>query len=369
MANKTTEITRNGHELAPLNNARQGPEAGRPGVTIVLQGPRGSIISRGSGAPEQDPDRAAWSGKMQFFLSIIGYSVGLGNIWRFPYLCQQNGGASTIPLGMRFSQSCVQWKTLMGRDGNEACAKSRPIPAGGGSGHGDNLSDLHLKIGDGGTTMRAEDDDMSNLVVLGLPGTSIRVPVSPRATYPLMADLPVPRVVQAKPFVHTGIDYSGPFYVAFSRKRGIKTHKAYEYVCLFVGLSIRAIHLELASDVSTDIFLCAFNRFFARKEPCGIIYSENGTNFIGGKASLDEIYKFVKSKHWHVEYLHTLQTRQKWNSSSCIVKPGMVVLLVEENVLPLHWPLGILRETFPGRDGIIRAASVKTRNGLYKGQL
>ncbi|CAG9820391.1 unnamed protein product [Phaedon cochleariae] len=43
-----------------------------------------------------DPDRAAWSGKLQFFLSIIGYSVGLGNIWRFPYLCQQNGGG--IPL-------------------------------------------------------------------------------------------------------------------------------------------------------------------------------------------------------------------------------------------------------------------------------
>ncbi|OXU18865.1 hypothetical protein TSAR_016329 [Trichomalopsis sarcophagae] len=41
--------------------------------------------------PKQE-NRAEWSGKMQFFLSIIGYSVGLGNIWRFPYLCQQNGG-------------------------------------------------------------------------------------------------------------------------------------------------------------------------------------------------------------------------------------------------------------------------------------
>ncbi|XP_031347000.1 sodium-dependent neutral amino acid transporter B(0)AT3 isoform X2 [Photinus pyralis] len=97
MANaKSTEITKNGHELAPLNNTRQGPDGGRPGVTIVLQGPRGSIISRGSGAADQDPDRAAWSGKMQFFLSIIGYSVGLGNIWRFPYLCQQNGGGAFL---------------------------------------------------------------------------------------------------------------------------------------------------------------------------------------------------------------------------------------------------------------------------------
>lgn len=54
---------------------------------------RGSIVNRGSlnmGSPGEE--RAAWSGKLQFFLSIIGYSVGLGNIWRFPYLCQQNGG-------------------------------------------------------------------------------------------------------------------------------------------------------------------------------------------------------------------------------------------------------------------------------------
>lgn len=81
---------RNGHELAPLNTRADGGERTH-GVTIVLQGSRGSLHQEVPGE-----DRAAWSGKLQFFLSIIGYSVGLGNIWRFPYLCQQNGGGKLM---------------------------------------------------------------------------------------------------------------------------------------------------------------------------------------------------------------------------------------------------------------------------------
>lgn len=36
--------------------------------------------------------RPAWGSKAQYILAQVGFSVGLGNVWRFPYLCHQNGG-------------------------------------------------------------------------------------------------------------------------------------------------------------------------------------------------------------------------------------------------------------------------------------
>ena len=50
---------------------------------------------------------------------------------------------------------------------------------------------------------------------------------------------------------------------------------------LFTCLIIRAVHLELASDLSTDIFILALRYFIARRGKRKEILSDNGTNFIG----------------------------------------------------------------------------------------
>lgn len=41
-------------------------------------------------------DRGQWANKLEFLLAVAGTLVGLGNLWRFPYLCYKNGGGKEI---------------------------------------------------------------------------------------------------------------------------------------------------------------------------------------------------------------------------------------------------------------------------------
>ncbi|XP_023711286.1 uncharacterized protein LOC111866509 [Cryptotermes secundus] len=71
--------------------------------------------------------------------------------------------------------------------------------------------------------------------------------------------LPADRLKPTKPFTVTGVDFAGPLYL----KVGSLTQKA--YIVLFTCATTRDLHLELASDMSTDKFLMAFRRFSGRR--------------------------------------------------------------------------------------------------------
>ncbi|XP_059218365.1 uncharacterized protein LOC131994991 isoform X1 [Stomoxys calcitrans] len=107
---------------------------------------------------------------------------------------------------------------------------------------------------------------------------------------PQMAPLPVERVTPyVRAFTYTGLDYFGPVSVAIGRRREKR------WVALFTCLTIRAVHLEIAADLSSDACLLCIRNFVNRRGVPVLIRSDNGTNFVGIPKELQGVSNFVNN--------------------------------------------------------------------------
>lgn len=118
----------------------------------------------------------------------------------------------------------------------------------------------------------------------------------PRNSQPFMGDIPKCRLQQVKPFMITGVDYAGPIMLRSSTTRRNVPSQA--YICLFVCMTTKALHLEVVSDLSSETFLMAFCRFISRRGPVEQMHSDCGTNFVGAAKLFQSVDQFTHSKEF-----------------------------------------------------------------------
>ncbi|XP_052743215.1 uncharacterized protein LOC128199140 [Bicyclus anynana] len=308
------------------------------------------------------------------------------------------------------------------------------------------------------------------------------------AAQQLMGSLPASRVTAtSRPFQVIGLDFAGPVDVKLSRIRRSVVGKG--YICVFVCFTTKAVHLELASDLTTETFLGCLKRQISRRGKPSQVHCDNFSSFKSASNQLNELYKLhasqyhqanvqkfaaeqginfhfipcysptfgglweaaVKStkyhlrrvvqnslltyeqlntvlceieavlnsrpllslssdpddfyyltpghfiigsaltmypennlinvpknklkfwqlctnlkqqfwKVWHKYYLNILQNRPKWRQDQNNVKVGSLVILKDDNLYPMYWPMARIVRLCPGHDGKVRAVEVMTPN-------
>ncbi|XP_035208130.1 uncharacterized protein LOC118182845 [Stegodyphus dumicola] len=188
------------------------------------------------------------------------------------------------------------------------------------------------------------------------------------------APLPKDRVKDSSIFEVTGIDLAGPLFL----KNGSKT-----WIVLFTCAVYRAIHLELLTSLSTDNFLLAFRRFIARRGRPEIVYTDNGSNFIGTNSLLKMIdwdkliknhvvnrikWKFIPpASPWWGGFWERMIGLMKNILRKVLEKYVKLsvgdIVLIETPEKRIKWPLGKIITLIPGNDGVVRLVKLRTKSG------
>lgn len=157
------------------------------------------------------------------------------------------------------------------------------------------LSDAHVRSMHGGTQLTLSFVRQSYWILGGrVPIKSFILKCVRCARYrqkraqQLMGQLPKERLTSSRPFLHSGVDYAGPFDIKTWKGRNARTYKS--FTALFVCLSTSAIHIELVTDYTTEAFIAAYKRFTSRRGICSTLSSDCGTNFKGADSELQRLF-------------------------------------------------------------------------------
>ncbi|XP_068987590.1 uncharacterized protein [Bombus flavifrons] len=238
----------------------------------------------------------------------------------------------------------------------------------------------------------------------------------------LMGDLPEARITESRPFTNVGIDYCGPLYIKERRNRNrskVKSDDHKEKVQNFLadrqiqwrfnppnsphfgGLweaAVKSFKRHLIRVVGTELLtfehlntLVIEIEAILNSRPLTPISSDPkdppvltpGHFLIGdtltslrerdfrtvpsGRLSswqrIHQIKQYFWSR-WNREYLNELTRRNKWDKGKHDIREGTVVILREDNVPSMQWPLGRVIKVHPGADGIMRTATVQTATSI-----
>ncbi|CAG7720615.1 unnamed protein product [Allacma fusca] len=154
---------------------------------------------------------------------------------------------------------------------------------------------------------------------------------------------------------------------------------------------VRAVHLEVASSLTTDSCIMAQHRIWevhangfsddawdaeSLTPNHFLIPGSRGSQRPGVFAKEDELlrkkWRYVQYladvfwARWLKEYLPTLTLRNKWNSSSVDIRKGDVVIVVDQNLTRNSWPKGLIENIYPGADGRVRVADVRIGPAVFR---
>ena len=106
------------------------------------------------------------------------------------------------------------------------------------------------------------------------------------------SQLPSFRVNQSRPFQYTGVDFAGPLCI----RNGKEEEKG--YITLFTCAVTRAVHMELAKDLTAAEFRRNLEKFVARRGTPNLLASDNAATFKAVSVDLEEIYNHPEVREY-----------------------------------------------------------------------